>query len=123
MEIIVLEPMVLCLTRNYRNDVLALPREEDVDENRAMRHAAYRQFILWQCGYLRKGYRRVVPSCCMWRTYFLLHLWCSLNIIHWLYLYVFNIVVYSMAFSSTYTSVWKYARVSRLGFTLFINVI
>ena len=69
MQILVLELMVLRLARNYRNDMQALPREEDPDgdEHRAMRHAAYRQFVLWQSGYLGKGDRRVIPSCCTWK--------------------------------------------------------
>ena len=41
--------------------------EEEADENKAMRHAAYRQFVLWQFGKLGKGDRRVIPSCCIWK--------------------------------------------------------
>ncbi len=65
MDILILEPMVLRLQRQYRNDVFGL--EETADENKSNRHAAYRQFILWQHGYLGMGDRRVIPSCCVWR--------------------------------------------------------
>ena len=32
------------VARNFRNDVYAVPQEEEANENRAIRHAAYRQF-------------------------------------------------------------------------------
>ena len=41
--------------------------EEEFDENRAMKHAAYRQFVLWQFGKLGKGDRSVIHSCCIWK--------------------------------------------------------
>lgn len=63
---VVLDSAVLPIARNFRNDVYAMPQEEEeADENKAMRHAAYRQFVLWQFGKLGKGDRRVIPSCCI----------------------------------------------------------
>ena len=35
-------------------------------ENKAMRHAAYRQYVMWQHARLGSGRRLVTPSCYVW---------------------------------------------------------
>ena len=50
-----LDEAVLALARLYRQDILAIP--EDEDRNRANRHTAYRQFVLWHHGRLGAGDR------------------------------------------------------------------
>ncbi|XP_048746229.1 P2X purinoceptor 7-like [Ostrea edulis] len=64
-DILILNEAVLALARLYRQDILAQP--DDGDRNKANRHTAYRQFVLWHHGRLGTGDRRVLPSCCIWR--------------------------------------------------------
>lgn len=64
-HVLCLDEAVLALARLYREDVLALPADENY--NRANRHAAYRQFILWTYGKLGAGQRKVIPSCVVWK--------------------------------------------------------
>lgn len=59
---LVLDGNVLELAMRYREDVLVL---NNARSNENFRHAAYRQYVLWQHGRLGRGNRRVVPSCCV----------------------------------------------------------
>lgn len=42
---VVLDELVLEVAMRYHNDVLAEPRDDNI--NRSRRHAAYRQYIMW----------------------------------------------------------------------------
>ena len=50
---IILDANVLDIAMRFREDMLAL---NNVRNNENVRHAAYRQYILWQYGHLGKGY-------------------------------------------------------------------
>lgn len=63
-NILVLDEVVLQLSRRLRRDMVGV---EPGDETKANRHAAYRQYILWTFGRLHFGDRRLIPSCCVWR--------------------------------------------------------
>jgi hypothetical protein len=59
---LVLDGNVLDIAMRYREDVLVL---DNARNNENFRHAAYRQYILWQHGRLGQANRRVIPSCCV----------------------------------------------------------
>ncbi|CAH1267813.1 P2RX7 [Branchiostoma lanceolatum] len=65
MDLYILDEGILRLARAYRNDLLGL--QDGQDEVKEFRHAAYRQFLLWQSGRLYDGNKVVIPSCCVWR--------------------------------------------------------
>ncbi|XP_055039100.1 uncharacterized protein [Misgurnus anguillicaudatus] len=68
MELYILEEGVLRLARRIWNDIRAVQDLPDLGENhRQFRHAAYRQFVVWQYGALGHGNRVVIPSCCVWK--------------------------------------------------------
>lgn len=68
MDQFILMEGVLTFARRLWNDIRA---ERDVagpgESNKQFRHAAYRQYVLWQHGVLGQGRRVVIPSCCVWR--------------------------------------------------------
>ncbi|XP_066305018.1 P2X purinoceptor 7-like [Branchiostoma lanceolatum] len=68
MDLFVLDQGVLRLARMVRDDILALQYDQEPGADmKEFRHAAYRQFVVWQYGRLGAGNRIVIPSCCVWR--------------------------------------------------------
>ncbi|KAI8493044.1 hypothetical protein Bbelb_290480 [Branchiostoma belcheri] len=66
MDLNILDPSILRLARQYRNDVFGLQdQQEPGQDNKEYRHAAYRQYILWQHGRLGARNRQVIPSWCV----------------------------------------------------------
>ena len=66
MDLAITDPHVLQLQQLYRNDIFARHATTVEDINKSQRHAAYRQFILFEHGRLGAHNRRPVPSCCTW---------------------------------------------------------
>ncbi|XP_073723657.1 P2X purinoceptor 7-like [Misgurnus anguillicaudatus] len=67
MEQYILQEGVLRLARTIWNDLRAVADvPEEGEDNRQFRHAAYRQYVAWQCGTLGAGNRVVIPSCVVW---------------------------------------------------------
>ncbi|XP_065153424.1 P2X purinoceptor 7-like [Paramisgurnus dabryanus] len=68
MDFYILDEGVLRLARAAWNDIFAVDDvQEPGEEQRSYRHAAYRNFVLWQHGRLGEGNRTVIASCVVWR--------------------------------------------------------
>lgn len=68
MDFYILDEGVLRLARAAWNDIFAVDDvQEPGEEQRSYRHAAYRNFVLWQHGRLGEGNRVVIASCVVWR--------------------------------------------------------
>uniref|UniRef100_A0A8C5E7Q6 P2X purinoreceptor 7 intracellular domain-containing protein n=1 Tax=Gouania willdenowi TaxID=441366 RepID=A0A8C5E7Q6_GOUWI len=58
----------LRLASRIWNDVRGLDDLPNRGESsKQLRHAAYRQYVMWQYGALGRGHRVVIPSCVVWR--------------------------------------------------------
>ncbi|KAL4234519.1 hypothetical protein ACF0H5_006162 [Mactra antiquata] len=66
MDLSITDEGVLQIQQLYRNDMFRRFAVTEEDINASMRHAAYRQYILFHFGKLGHGIRRPVPSCCTW---------------------------------------------------------
>ena len=60
-----LDEAVLTLARLYREDVFALPADDNF--NRANRHSAYRQYVLWMYENSELAKEKSFPSCVDWK--------------------------------------------------------
>lgn len=54
---------VVTTAANTYNDVTVRKKELD---NKTLRHAAYRNYVMWKYGHLGKNNRVVIPSCVVW---------------------------------------------------------
>lgn len=67
-ELYILDAAVLRLSLRIWNDIRAVQDAPDSGESlKQFRHAAHRQFVVWQYGALGPGHRVVIPSCCIWK--------------------------------------------------------
>ena len=58
-----LDTEVVRIAVNNRSGVTTRPPDHN---NKTLRHAAYKQFVLWYHGYLSRNHRVVIPSCVVW---------------------------------------------------------
>jgi len=65
MRLMVTDTLTLTIQQTFRNDVFAQQAVTVDATNKAFRHAAYRQYVLWVYGRLQCDDRRTVPPCCM----------------------------------------------------------
>ena len=65
-ETVVLDSNVLLAAIASRADVFADELSRGVSD---YRKAAYRQYIMWECGYLGRSNCKVIPSCIGFKEY------------------------------------------------------